>query len=269
MKIAIVGGGIGGLVTAFMAVDAGHEVTLFEKDRIGAGASGKALGVLVPVTGLDRPIDRLQRAGIAAWPGFAERLADITGVKVETFWREWPEQRQQVRLPLVFDVLKMAIEALGGVVKEGFEVESPSLLKNDFDKVVLASGLGNAVLCGAAMKVSAGVACRMKGKLDTLIAGDNLFICPDWDGTVVAGSVNWEMDQAGNGHVPPEKLAELLTRIEKLVPELELVESWVGYRPVEVPRLPLVRNLGDGLHAVAGLGKIGIGVSPMIWEHCL
>ncbi|RYG61996.1 MAG: FAD-dependent oxidoreductase [Alphaproteobacteria bacterium] len=269
MKIAIVGGGIGGLVTAFLAVDAGHEVTLLEKDRIGSGASGKALGVLVPVTGLDRPIDRLQRAGIAAWPGLAARLSDITGIEVDDFWREWPEHRQQVRLPMVFDVLKMAIETRRGVVKEGFEVESPSLLKNDFDKVVLAGGLGNTDLCNAPMKVSAGVACRLKGKLDTLIAGDNLFICPDWDGTIVAGSVNWEMAEAGDGHVPPEKLAELLVRIEKLVPGLELVDSWIGYRPVEVPRLPLVRKLDNGMLAVVGLGKIGIGLSPMIWEHCL
>ncbi len=267
MKIAIVGGGIGGLVTAFLALEAGHEVSLFEQGTVGAGASGKALGVLVPVTGMDRPIDRLQRAGIAAWPVLAERLADITGADVGSFWRAWPENRQQVRLPMIFGILKTAIEARGGVVHEGFEVVSPTLLKNDFDRVVLASGLGNVALCKAQMKVSAGVAGRMRGELNKLIAGDNLFICPDWDGSVIAGSVNWEMAAAGDGSVPAEKLKELLERVARLAPGLEMIDSWVGYRPVEIPRLPLVRDHGDGVFAVVGLGKIGIGVSPMIWPE--
>lgn len=267
MNIAIVGGGIGGLVTAFLALEAGHDVTLFDKETVGAGASGKALGVLVPVTGMDRPIDRLQRAGIAAWPALAERIAQAGGVQVDTFWRAWPEARQQVRLPLVFGILKAAIEALGGKVCEGIMVDSPARLRTDFERAILASGLGNTALCNAPMKVSAGVACRLRGELDTLIAGDNLFVCPDWDGTIIAGSVNWEMAAAGDGEVPADKLDELLARVNRLVPSLTLVDSWVGYRPVEIPRLPLIRDQGNGVLAVVGLGKIGIGLSPMIWPE--
>lgn len=262
MKIAIVGGGIGGLVTAFLALEDGHDVTLFEKDRIGAGASGKALGVLVPVTGMDRPIDRLQRAGIAAWPELVTRLTHAPA----DVWRDWGNGRQQVRLPMLLEVLKTAIKAKGGMVREGDMVASPALLRQDFDVVVLAAGLGNMALCGAPMKVSAGVAGRFQGNLNTLVTGDNLFVCPDWDGAVIAGSVNREMTGM-DGVVPPDMQEELVARVEKLVPGLELESTWIGYRPVEVPRLPLVRDLGDGVLAVVGLGKIGIGVSPMIWPE--
>ena len=271
MKIAIVGGGIAGLVSGWLAAEAGHEIEVFERDRLGSGASGKALGVLVPITGLDRPVDILQRAGIAAWPEMAVRLGAASGIAVEDFWRDWGNSRQQVRLPMVFEVLRLAIEAKGGFVHEGTEVTSPALLRERFDRVVLAAGLGNMALAGVGMKVSAGVACRLVGTLHKLVAGDNLFVAPDWDGTVIAGSVNWEMKEAGDGAVPEPKLSELSGRIGTLVPELagvKVVEAWVGYRPVEVPRLPLVRDLGDGVLAVVGLGKVGIGLAPMIkvWE---
>lgn len=271
MKIAIVGGGIAGLVSGFLAAEAGHEVEIFEREKLGSGASGKALGVLVPITGLDRPIDTLQRAGIAAWPELARRLAAVSGVALGDFWKDWGGGRQQVRIPLIFEVLRLGIEGLGGFVHEGTVVTSPALLREIFDRVVLAGGLGNVGLVGAEMKVSAGVACRLRGDLAELVVGDNLFVAPDWDGTVVAGSVNWEMREAGDGVVPADKLEELLRRVGGLVPGLagdEVLESWVGYRPVEVPRLPLLRDLGDGILAVVGLGKVGIGLSPnlRIWE---
>lgn len=39
MRIAVVGGGVVGLISAYQLVRSGHEVTVFEKHRIGAGAS--------------------------------------------------------------------------------------------------------------------------------------------------------------------------------------------------------------------------------------
>lgn len=270
MNIAIVGGGIAGLVSGFLAAEAGHEVEIFERERLGAGASGKALGLLVPITGLDRPVDVLQRQGIAAWPALAVRLADLSGIALGDFWREWGNGRYQLRLPLLFEVLRLAIEAKGGVIHEGFVVDSPALLR-DFDRIVLASGWGNVTLGGQDMRVSSGLACRLTGKLDTLVAGDNLFVVPDWDGTVLAGSLNWDLKEPAMGEVPADKLAELRARVGTLVPDLaaaELVDAWVGYRPTQAPRLPLLRDLGDGVIAVAGLGKTGIGLSPLlrVWE---
>ncbi len=287
MRIGIVGGGIAGLVSGFLAVEAGHEVELFERDKLGTGATGKALGVLVPITGLNRPVDALQRAGIAAWPELAVRLSALSGIPLGEFWREWEIQgtmsqgteepkgiikAYQVRIPLIFEVLRLAIEAKGGVVHEGMVVEAPTLLLGTrFERVVLAGGWGNVALGGQDMRVSAGLAARFRGDLAELVAGDNLFVCPDWDGTVIAGSLNWDLKEPGDGVVQADKLAELKARVGALVPEMagaEVVEAWVGYRPTQAPRMPLLRDLGNGMVAVAGLGKTGIGLSPMlkVWE---
>ena len=253
-----------------MAAAAGHDVEVYEQSRLGSGASGRALGVLVPITGLDRPVDRLQRAGIAAWPELAVPLSVASGIEVADFWREWGDGRYQVRLPLLFEVLRLAIEAKGGFVREESAVASPALLRPDYDRVLVAAGLGNVALVNAPLKVSAGLACRLQGHLNELVAGDNLFIVPDWDGTVIVGSVNWDMACAGDGSVPADKLQELLRRVGALVPELAaapVIESWVGYRPIEAPRLPLVKDMGGGVLAVTGLGKVGIGLSSMIWAE--
>jgi D-amino-acid dehydrogenase len=81
MEIAVIGGGIVGCAAAALLAEAGAKVTLYERDRIGAGASGRNQGVLqdpldlvltplyeeslrlhaetAPELGLDRPPDGL------------------------------------------------------------------------------------------------------------------------------------------------------------------------------------------------------------------
>jgi glycine/D-amino acid oxidase-like deaminating enzyme len=258
MKILVRGGGIAGLVSAWALAKVGHGVVVHEVEKLGAGASGKALGVLVPVEGLDRPIDKVQRQGIGMWPVLAEDLATVSGWDLKDFWRVWGNGRYQVRIPAIFEVFKAAIAAKGGRVMVGAAPEG------DWDAVVDARGIAGAKVVGT-MHVSAGVAGRFKGELDRLVAADNLFVVPGWEGEILAGSVNWRMDLVGDGVVPQEKLEELRERVERLVPGLELVEAWVGYRAVQEPRLPLVRRVGNDL-VVAGLGKVGYGVAPVVGE---
>ncbi|MDN3505719.1 MAG: FAD-dependent oxidoreductase [Simkaniaceae bacterium] len=52
MKIAIIGAGFAGLGAAYFFLEAGAAVTIFEKERVGAGASGVASGLLHPYPGL-------------------------------------------------------------------------------------------------------------------------------------------------------------------------------------------------------------------------
>lgn len=52
MKIAIIGAGFAGLGAAYFFLEAGAEVTIFEKDHVGAGASGVSSGLLHPYPGL-------------------------------------------------------------------------------------------------------------------------------------------------------------------------------------------------------------------------
>lgn len=256
-------------MVAWMAAREGHAVTLFEAESLGGGASGRALGVLVPVTGLDRPIDKLQREGIGKWPGIARQLAADSGSGGGNFWRAWGNERQQVRIPLIFEILRAAIEKHGGQVREGKPVEDVAALRRGFDMAVLAAGWGNAILGGQPMKLSAGLALRLAGRVDGLVCGDNLFVVPDWNDTVLAGSLNWDVAVPGDGAAPEGKVEELRARVGRLVPGLagaEVIERWVGYRPVQAPRLPLVRPVADGVWAVAGLGKTGFALAPLLWD---
>jgi len=52
MRIAVIGSGFAGLGAAYFLLEAGAEVTIFEKDHVGAGASGVASGLLHPYPGL-------------------------------------------------------------------------------------------------------------------------------------------------------------------------------------------------------------------------
>lgn len=268
MKIAIIGAGIAGLVSAHALLRAGHEVVVFEKDTPASGASGKALGVLVPIS-LDRPIDRLQREGISRWPALAAELATESGVAVGDFWRDWGDGRQQLRLPLLFEVLVRAVRALGGKVWEHTPLTDAPALLAQFDRVILAAGWGNQLLSGRAMGISAGLAVRLRADVQTLMVSHNLFVCPDWDGTVLAGSVNWDAPEPGDGAVPAEKLLELRTKLELVRADLaqaDILHVWVGYRPKQAPRLPLVQEVSAHVWAITGLGKTGLGLAPMVGE---
>ncbi|RZO60185.1 MAG: FAD-binding oxidoreductase, partial [Sandaracinaceae bacterium] len=57
--VAVVGGGITGLTLALLLAEAGVDVALFERDRLGAGVTGKSTGHLttLPDLGLARAID--------------------------------------------------------------------------------------------------------------------------------------------------------------------------------------------------------------------
>jgi glycine/D-amino acid oxidase-like deaminating enzyme len=282
-QIAIVGAGIVGLVSAFQAQRAGHAVTLFEQTAPGAGASSKSLGLLVP-SNMKRKVDEQQRLGISLWPALAAELETATGTPRANFWRAWPDAehpgRQQVHLPYVFQVLLQGFQSLGGT----FQVETctPQRLaqlaqQNDF--VLCAAGFHNSQLGLANMKVMVGQAMRIKPAqpINNLFVGDNVYICPDWDDTALIGSVSWDAEAPGDGQPTAEATQELwdkaITQRPDLVTGAQIVETWVGYRPLSAPRMPLLQSVeADGYSNVAfvpGLGKIGVGISPAVAQALL
>ena len=264
MKIAIIGGGIAGLMLAYKSAKAGYHTELFEAEGLASGASSKALGVLVPVTGMNRPIDQMQRAGIASWPVLAAELSQTTSTPLASLWRDWGNGRQQVNLSILFKILEQAIIKYNGIIHTQTPV-APNNLPHGFTHTILAAGFENKTLAQAPLTISAGLAARFTGELDHLITANNLFLCPSFEeGEILAGSINWHLATPGDGTIPPEKLDELTQRVQALAPNLQLKEAWVGYRPTQAPRLPLMRHLGNNVHAVTGLGKIGIGLSPML-----
>jgi D-amino-acid dehydrogenase len=81
MEVAVIGGGIAGCATAALLAEAGASVTLFEREAIGAGASGRNSGILQHP--MDPALVALYEASLALYAdldGFA--LPEPTGVLV-------------------------------------------------------------------------------------------------------------------------------------------------------------------------------------------
>src|SRR5438132_10066135 len=85
--VVVLGGGIIGLAVALSARERGMSVTVLERDRVGAGASSVAAGMLAPVAEAEfgdaaALVLELGLRSAALWPGFAARVQDAGGVEV-------------------------------------------------------------------------------------------------------------------------------------------------------------------------------------------
>ena len=85
--VAIVGGGIVGLSTAWRARAQGLSVTLLERDHVGRGTSHVAAGMLAPVAEVEfgeagRRVLELGLRSAEMWPGFAAELEEAADAGV-------------------------------------------------------------------------------------------------------------------------------------------------------------------------------------------
>jgi glycine oxidase len=83
--ILIIGGGVIGCAIAYYLSKSGVEVTVLERDTIGAQASGAAAGIFSLLKPLD-PVDeynRLSLASLALFPSLAIELEAVSGVSLE------------------------------------------------------------------------------------------------------------------------------------------------------------------------------------------
>lgn len=85
MKVIVVGGGVIGCAVAEKLQRDGHQVTLLERDRIAAHASGAAAGLLAPYSEADEPgpFHHLSVQSLALFDDLAARLERDTGIDVE------------------------------------------------------------------------------------------------------------------------------------------------------------------------------------------
>ena len=81
MRIAIVGGGLAGLATCYhlLAIDRNLKIQLFEKEGIGAGASGASAGLLHPYTGSLAQLNWHAKPGMAATIQLLDTVAQAIG----------------------------------------------------------------------------------------------------------------------------------------------------------------------------------------------
>jgi glycine oxidase len=80
-RVVVVGGGVIGCAVAERLTRDRHHVTLFERDQVGAHASGAAAGLLAPHSEL--PGDDLGSRSARLFPELVERIERASGVEVE------------------------------------------------------------------------------------------------------------------------------------------------------------------------------------------
>ncbi len=83
--VAIVGGGLIGLATAFELAQRGATVRVYERGEPGHGASWAGAGMLAPYAERieDETLLDLCRTSLAQYPAFVQRVVDAGGVKVD------------------------------------------------------------------------------------------------------------------------------------------------------------------------------------------
>ncbi len=83
--VAIVGGGVIGLATGWRLARKGAAVSLYEKDRVGQGASWIAAGMLAPLSEVgfeELEFLALGRESLRLFPGFLKELAEDAGDEI-------------------------------------------------------------------------------------------------------------------------------------------------------------------------------------------
>lgn len=85
-QIIIIGAGVAGLGVGWQLAKAGVQVTVFERDTVGCGASGAAAGMLAPNSEVAFEEDELLRLGLkslALYPDFVAELEEAAGMSVD------------------------------------------------------------------------------------------------------------------------------------------------------------------------------------------
>lgn len=277
MHLHIIGGGIVGCTTAFMAARQGHAVTLSEQNAaLGQGASGQALGLLIPFgTHVKGRSAAAQRTSITLWPALAQSLSEAAETPLETWFRTWSwqgTQAHQVNLPLLFPILHKALTAAGVQVELNAPVtllEHPKSATATF----LTAGMGNSALGVENLVLDSAQSLRLKSQhplTEPLYDTESgLYLIPTFQGEVLLGS---QSVPAGTQEPLPNVTQTLLTLAEKHKATLgryEVTHVWVGHRPTHTPKLPLVRPMGQNTFAAAGLGRVGLGLAPLTAQEFL
>jgi glycine oxidase len=262
LDAVIVGGGIIGLMSAWQARQRGLNVCVLERDRVGAGASTVAAGVLAPEPEADG-MGPLSTAAARLWPGIAAQLGEVGYTQCGSLVLSWHGERDadgpwleaaEVRnrepgvspdcvgaVLLEDDALvdpRLVVAALGeqlrGAVRTGASVagvdaEGATLedgTRVEADRVVLAAGAWSAqsLAPGLPVKPVKGQVVRFRGpRLTThIIESDGIYVVPRPTGETIVGAT---VEEVGfDTAVTDEATAEVLPPAIRAVPAVASLE---------------------------------------------
>lgn len=150
LSVAVIGAGVAGLSSAYALAARGHKVTIFDKDKPLAGASGNIRGFLAPkLTSLKRLETNLHAIGYLASCRFYPYLTAQTGIKIlQTTGCVDLLSHNRLQLDEVQDFppqFARLLTAEQAKAKVGYEVGQAIFLPNA--GLITTANFANAVLC--------------------------------------------------------------------------------------------------------------------------
>lgn len=244
--VVIIGGGIVGVVTAYLLGKAGIKSVIVERDAVGSHASGFAYGGLSPLSGhgIPGPIAEVAQEGLRLHREFADSLPQETGVNIEFRLRpslnlaftEEEVQKAQAALPWQqqqpgFSVRwleaadakavepRIADQVLGAVYIDGTADVEPYRLVLALTRA--AENLGATIRHGKVIGL------RRQGEQVTSVVLENGEIACD---TVVLAMGPWSAEISAWLHMPIEvrPLKGQILRLHAPGPALECSVGWGG-----------------------------------------
>ena len=285
-KIAILGAGLAGLAVGYK-LSQQAEITLFDPNGIGGGASGIAAGLLHPFVGQTGKLSTFGREGMKATLSLLEEIGEpfLKGLIRLPFRKQMEEGflLHPEFIPLTPEETKKKFPAIGAKnsfwSEEGYVVNTPSYLQslfkgikdaggsliperiNDFsalkafDKILLAMGHETPLvdihpIKGRIIEVEWPASLP---RLPCPVSGEG-YIIPKENSCLIGATY-----ERGPETVDREK--ELLLKGENMVEGLSkapILKILHGTRASTKDRLPLVKQLEERLFVFTGLGSRGL-----------
>jgi glycine oxidase len=306
LDAVIVGGGIIGLMSAWRARQRGLNVCVLERDRVGAGASSVAAGVLAPEPETERTA-ALSAAAARLWPAIAAGLGDVGYTRCGSLVLSWNGERDaegpwldgdecralepavspdcvgavlleedaQVDPRLVVAALA---EKLGDVVRVGADVVNldgagatlADGTRVEAGRVVLAAGAWSAVKLapGLPVKPVKGQVVRFQGPCPAtrIIQSEGIYVVPRPTGETIVGAT---VEEVGfDVSVTEQATAEVLPPAVRAVPAVASLVQVEAVAGVRPGSADGLPLLGDwnGVLVASGHFRNGILLSSITAE---
>lgn len=282
MKIAILGAGFCGLAAAKYALDAGHEVTLFDPGGVGAGASGVASGLLHKFPGekallsqdgdaaFIEALDLLRYAGDVFVQEGIERYA-VSDAQRELFAAKENWDGEKLIFPDGVTVFAPRyLQSLFEKAKErGMRFDQAHLAEDDFpefERVIVATGAGIrsfSFFDTLPLRFIKGqvLICKRPQWLTRSIIAKGYIATTDDPNVCIVGST---YEHGYISDTPDREVATsiIFPRIASTVPfegEFEVLDVKSGVRVANKHHyFPLAEEVKSGVHVLTGMGSRGL-----------